>query len=73
MIFPEGKEYTGKFVNGVIAGVGEMKINKNVTVSTPLMSSVFFTDSSPSSEDDRFDLYKGKFKNGKLHGLASIR
>uniref|UniRef100_A0A914C621 VPS9 domain-containing protein n=1 Tax=Acrobeloides nanus TaxID=290746 RepID=A0A914C621_9BILA len=72
MVFPEGKEYTGRFINGIIEGVGEMKVSKNATVSTPLMSSVFFTEIPTSIEDDRYDLFKGKFKNGKLHGLASI-
>lgn len=71
MIFPDGRDYSGRFVAGTIEGIGEMKISKSASTSTPLMTSVFFTE-VPLDDAEEVDVFKGKWRNGKLNGLASI-
>lgn len=70
MTYEDGKEFKGRFINGNIHGFGEMKIREEQREPTPL-SSVFFTEYSKKT--DKFHHYKGKWKNGKLHGLSFIQ
>ncbi|KAE9555619.1 hypothetical protein FO519_001197 [Halicephalobus sp. NKZ332] len=71
MRFPDGREYRGRFDHGQIQGFGEMKIPDILKAPSPLMSSVFFTENSPK-KSEKYHHYKGKWKNGKLHGLSQI-
>uniref|UniRef100_A0AC35F2T7 Uncharacterized protein n=1 Tax=Panagrolaimus sp. PS1159 TaxID=55785 RepID=A0AC35F2T7_9BILA len=68
----DGREYKGRFINGNIHGFGEMKIPEEQKEPSPLMSSVFFTE-FPAKKTNKFHHYKGKWKNGKLHGLSFIQ
>ena len=74
LTYPDGKEYKGRFTHGNIEGFGEMKVPQAVpSVSSPLVSSVFFAETPSLTPDaEQFHLYRGRWENGKLNGLASI-
>uniref|UniRef100_A0A7E4VGP2 MORN repeat-containing protein n=1 Tax=Panagrellus redivivus TaxID=6233 RepID=A0A7E4VGP2_PANRE len=67
MIFTDGKEYKGSFVHGEIHGYGEMTVPEDRKSVSP-MASVFYTQAI----SDRVHHFKGRWKSGKLNGLAVI-
>ena len=70
--YSDGREYKGRFANGNINGFGEMKIPEEQKEPSPLMSSVFFTEFQ-TKKTNKFHIYKGRWRNGKLHGLSFIQ
>ncbi|MDP2105086.1 MAG: hypothetical protein Q8J76_03740, partial [Desulfobulbaceae bacterium] len=69
--YPDGRKYTGQFVNGIKQGNGTMTFANGSKYTGSFINDLMEGQGTLSYPDGQF--YTGQFKNGKFHGAGTFR